>query len=128
MPGRDVLALLQPLVEDLAHKRVERHLALDLAFADHDEDALACEDPDIVDVERNGLGDPQRGEQHQHHQRPRAHGRTLGGTQQAPLAGLVQRTRRAQRRLVESDGFAWPQRDGLKWPHLALVGVVVHLA
>jgi hypothetical protein len=28
----------------------------------------------------------------------------------------------------ESDGFAWPQRDGLKWPHLALVGVVVHLA
>jgi hypothetical protein len=30
--------------------------------------------------------------------------------------------------LNESDGFAWPQRDGLKWPHLALVGVVVHLA
>lgn len=28
----------------------------------------------------------------------------------------------------ESDGFAWPQRDGLKWPHLALVGVVVDLA
>jgi hypothetical protein len=25
----------------------------------------------------------------------------------------------------ESDGFAWPQRDGLKWPHLALVDVVV---
>lgn len=23
---------------------------------------------------------------------------------------------------AESDGFAWPQRDGLKWPHLALVG------
>jgi hypothetical protein len=29
---------------------------------------------------------------------------------------------------TESDGFAWPQRDGLNWPHLALVGVVVHLA
>ena len=28
----------------------------------------------------------------------------------------------------ESDGFAWPQRDGLKWPHSALVGVVVDLA
>ncbi len=24
----------------------------------------------------------------------------------------------------ESDGFGWPQRDGLKWPHLALVDVV----
>jgi hypothetical protein len=23
----------------------------------------------------------------------------------------------------ESDGFAWPQRDGLKWPRLALVDV-----
>jgi hypothetical protein len=22
-----------------------------------------------------------------------------------------------------SDGFGWPQRDGLKWPHLALVDV-----
>jgi len=27
--------------------------------------------------------------------------------------------------LLESDGFAWPQRDGLKWPHLALVDVPV---
>jgi len=25
----------------------------------------------------------------------------------------------------ESDGFAWPQHDGLKWPHLALVDVLV---
>jgi len=25
----------------------------------------------------------------------------------------------------ESDGFAWPQRDGLKWPHLALVDVLL---
>jgi len=27
--------------------------------------------------------------------------------------------------ISESDGFAWPQRDGLKWPHLALVDVLV---
>ncbi len=40
----------------------------------------------------------------------------------AALGVLALRTR------PESDGFAWPQRDGLKWPHLALVGVVVHLA
>jgi hypothetical protein len=26
------------------------------------------------------------------------------------------------------DGFAWPRRDGLRWPHFALVGVVVDLA
>jgi len=26
---------------------------------------------------------------------------------------------------IESDGFAWPQRDGLKWPHLALVDVLL---
>jgi hypothetical protein len=25
----------------------------------------------------------------------------------------------------ESDGFGWPHRDGLKWPHFALVGVLV---
>lgn len=24
-----------------------------------------------------------------------------------------------------SDGFAWPHRDGLKWPHFAMVGVLV---
>jgi len=24
----------------------------------------------------------------------------------------------------ENDGFGWPQCDGLKWPHFALVGVV----
>jgi hypothetical protein len=24
----------------------------------------------------------------------------------------------------ESDGFGWPRRDGLKWPHLALVVVL----
>ena len=29
------------------------------------------------------------------------------------------------RRISEDDGFGWPRRDGLKWPHLALVGVVV---
>jgi hypothetical protein len=28
---------------------------------------------------------------------------------------------------TESDGFAWPQRDGLKWPHLALVVVVLRM-
>ena len=38
------------------------------------------------------------------------------------LAALVWTT------IGESDGFAWPQRDGLKWPHPALVGVVVDLA
>jgi len=32
---------------------------------------------------------------------------------------------RCWRRSNESDGFAWPQRDGLKWPHLALVVVVL---
>jgi len=26
---------------------------------------------------------------------------------------------------IQSDGFAWPQRDGLKWPHLALVDVLL---
>jgi len=31
----------------------------------------------------------------------------------------------ARRGFGESDGFAWPQRDGLKWPHLALVDVLI---
>jgi hypothetical protein len=26
---------------------------------------------------------------------------------------------------VEDDGFGWPQRDGLKWPHFVLVDVLV---
>ena len=25
----------------------------------------------------------------------------------------------------EDDGFGWPQRDGLKWPHFVLVDVLV---
>jgi hypothetical protein len=26
---------------------------------------------------------------------------------------------------TEDDGFGWPQRDGLKWPHFVLVDVLV---
>ena len=54
--GRDLLALLEPLVEDLAHERVERDLTLDLALAQDDEHALAREDPDVVDVKRDRFG------------------------------------------------------------------------
>jgi hypothetical protein len=25
---------------------------------------------------------------------------------------------------TEDDGFAWPHRDGLKWPHFAMVDVL----
>jgi hypothetical protein len=38
--GREVPALLEPLVENLAYERVERDLALDLALAQDDEDTL----------------------------------------------------------------------------------------
>jgi len=32
---------------------------------------------------------------------------------------------RREGRGPESDGFAWPHRDGLKWLHFAMVGVLV---
>jgi hypothetical protein len=31
----------------------------------------------------------------------------------------------SSRPVVEDDGFGWPQRDGLKWPHFVLVDVLV---
>jgi conjugative relaxase-like TrwC/TraI family protein len=54
--------------------------------------------------------------------------RGRNGVRVLPADGFVAATFRHRASRAESDGFAWPQRDGLKWPHLALVGVVVHLA
>ena len=47
----------------------------------------------------------------------------IGDLEIHPEEGLVLADGRAL--MLESDGFAWPQRDGLKWPHLALVDVLV---
>ena len=39
--------------------------------------------------------------------------------------GAIVWARPGRNATTEDDGFGWPRRDGLKWPHLALVGVVV---
>jgi hypothetical protein len=42
------------------------------------------------------------------------------------LAGWCFSTSRyAESNRREDDGFGWPRRDGLKWPHFALVDVLV---
>jgi hypothetical protein len=60
--------LLEPFLEDLAHKRVERHLPIRVARPLPDDyEPLPGRDANVVEIERDELGETHTGVQ-QHHQ------------------------------------------------------------
>ena len=100
-PGRQTLALGQPLLQDLPHQGVERHLPVSITLpAPNDHQALARRHLDVVDVERYQLREPQPRVQQHHHDRPIPRRAPLRHPQQPPLLLLRQSARRLRRQIL----------------------------
>ncbi|MEA2131063.1 MAG: hypothetical protein QOJ85_3954, partial [Solirubrobacteraceae bacterium] len=97
----DRRALGKTLVEDLAHQRVQWHLAQQVALSGpHDDAALARGDLDVVEIQRHRLRQSQCGEEHQHDERAVTGACALAGAQQLTLIVLLERARRRAHRLL----------------------------
>jgi hypothetical protein len=97
----------QPLLEDLAHERVERHLPVRVALPTADDhEPLACGHADVVDIERDELRQTQPGVEQQDHDCAVPCRRTLRHPQQATLLLLGDRPRRTLGQLLAADDRA----------------------